>query len=96
MLPRSEGRNQAKQLHYVVRDHISQCTRRIEISAPLLDTHRLCIRDLHMVDVTAVPDWLEDGVIETKHHDVLDGFFSQVVIDAIDLLFGKYRFDLPV
>ncbi len=49
-----------------------------------------------MVDVVAVPHRLEDGVGEAEDHDVLDGLFAQVVIDAIDLAFVEDLVDLRV
>ena len=45
--------------------------------------------DLHVVDVAAVPERLEDRVGEPQHQHVLHGLFAEVVVDAIDLLFGK-------
>jgi hypothetical protein len=36
----------------------------------------------------AVPQRLEDAVGEAQHQDVLDGFFAEEVIDAIDLILG--------
>jgi len=42
-------------------------------------------RNLHMVDVVAVPERLEDGIGEAKDHDVLHGLFAQVVVEAVDL-----------
>ena len=43
--------------------------------------------DLDMVNAVAAPHWFEEPVSEAEHHDVLDGFFSQEVIDAVDLVF---------
>jgi hypothetical protein len=42
-----------------------------------------------VIDVAAVPDGLEDAVGETEDHDVLDRFFAQVMIDAVDLAFFR-------
>src|SRR2546422_10028012 len=33
-------------------------------------------------------DRFEDPVSETENHHILDGLFAQIVIDAIDLVFG--------
>ena len=46
---------------------------------------RLGHRDLHVVDVAAVPDRLEDPVAEPEDEQVLDGLLAQVVVDAEDL-----------
>jgi len=40
-----------------------------------------------VVDVASIPDGLENGVGKSKNHDILHGFFTQIVIDAIDLVF---------
>ena len=87
---------QAEQLHDVVGDHVAQRARGIKVSAAQFHAHGLRIRDLHMIDIAAVPDGLEDGVVEAEHHDVLHRLFAQVVIDAINLVFRQHRFDVPV
>src|SRR5262249_23138043 len=48
---------------------------------------RLGHRDLHVVDVIAVPDWFEQPVCEPKHQDILHRLFPQVVVNAINLVF---------
>ena len=53
-------------------------------------------RDLHVVDVAPVPDGLEDPIGKAEHEDVLYGLFAQVVVDAIDLLFGEDAVDCLV
>ncbi len=44
-------------------------------------------RDLHVVDVVAVPDVLKDAVGEAEDEDVLHRLLAQVVVDAEDLVF---------
>ena len=53
-------------------------------------------RDLHMVDVVAIPDRLEDPVGETQHHDVLDRFLAEEMIHSIDLRFRQHLEDAGV
>ena len=55
------------------------------VAAAAFDADRLGRRDLHVVDVAPVPERLENAVAEAEGQDVLDGFFAQVMIDAIDL-----------
>ncbi len=43
--------------------------------------------NLHMVDVLAVPHRFKNAVGESEDQNVLNGFFSQVMIDAINLAF---------
>ena len=89
-------RGQAEELHHVVRNHVPQCAGSIEVSAALFHADGFSIRDLHMIDVTPVPDGLEDGIVEPKHHNILYGFFPQVVIDTVNLILLHYSFDLAV
>src|SRR6185369_5463412 len=40
----------------------------------------------NVVDVIAIPDRFKHRVSETKHEDVLNRVFAEIVIDAIDLI----------
>src|SRR5579871_5062820 len=71
----------------MVRDHVAQSARLFIVKATLFDTNSFSHRDLNVINIAPVPDWLENAVPETKHHDVLDCFLAQVMIDAIDLPF---------
>lgn len=42
-----------------------------------------------MVDVIPVPDRLKQGIGETESQDILYGFFTQVVVNAENLLLRK-------
>ena len=68
----------------------------IEITAAPFDADGLRHGNLHVVDVAAIPDRLEDSVGETERHDVLHGLFAQVVIDAVDLFFVDFLEQLLV
>src|SRR5439155_27273659 len=48
---------------------------------------------LHLLDVAVVPERLEDSVPEAEDQDVLDGLLAEVMVDAVDLAFVKYRVD---
>src|SRR6266852_5971861 len=43
-------------------------------------------RDLHVIDVIAVPDRLEQSIGETQHEDVLHRFLAEIMIDAVNLM----------
>ena len=88
--------DQGEKLHHVVGNHVAQSAGSIEISAALFDADGFGIGDLYMIDVTAVPDRLEDGVIEAEDHDVLHRLFAQIVIDAVNLIFLQDCLDLPI
>ncbi len=51
---------------------------------------------MYAVDIAAIPDRLEDSVAETKNQNVLHGFFAQIVIDGINLLFVQDLLELLV
>src|SRR5579864_5482987 len=80
----------------MVGHHVAQSAGGVEISAAPLHAHSLGVGDLHVVDVAAIPDWLEDGIVEPEHHDVLYGFLAEIVIDPENLVFLQYAFDLAV
>ena len=52
--------------------------------------------NLHMIDVAPIPDRLEHGIGEAEYHDVLHGFFAEIVIDPIDLFFIQRLMHAPV
>ena len=60
----------------------------VELAAAL-DADVLGDRDLHVIDVVAVPQRLEDRVAEAQRDEVLDGLLAQVVIDPEDLPLGE-------
>ena len=62
----------------------------------LLNTDFFRCRNLHAVDVAAIPDRLEDAVAETKYHDVLNCLFAEVVIDSVNLIFTKHLHQLLI
>ena len=53
-------------------------------TAAALDAEALGHRDLHALDVVAVPDRLEERVGETEVHQVLHRLLAEVVVDAED------------
>ena len=58
--------------------------------ATTLDADRLRRGDLDVVDVFAIPDRLENRVCESQYEQILDRFFAEIVVDAVDLLLAKY------
>ncbi len=56
-------------------------------TAALFDADRLGHGDLDMVDVIARPQGLEYGIGKTQGQDVLHGLFTEVVVDAVNLVF---------
>ena len=61
----------------------------VVVAGAALQPQALGHRDLHVVDVLAVPDRLEDAVGEAEDQDVLDRLLAQVVVDAVDLALAE-------
>ena len=80
----------------MVGHHVAQRARLVVVAAALFHADGFRHRDLHVIDVAAVPDRLENSVGEAERQDVLDGFLAQVVIDAVDLLFARHPQQLLV
>ena len=80
---------QGDQLHDVIRHHVAQRTGCVVIAAAMFDADGFRHRDLHVIDVAAIPDGLENAVGEAESQNVLDGLFAQVMIDAINLVFVR-------
>jgi hypothetical protein len=73
----------------VVLHHVAQRARVVVETRAAAHAHRLGHGDLHAADVGATPEWLEDGVAEAQHHQVLHRLLAQVVVDAVDLALGE-------
>ena len=74
----------------MVLEHVAQHAGLVVITAAPADRHFLGHRDLHVIDVVAVPDRLENGVGKPQHQHVLHRFLAQVMVDAIHLLLGEH------
>uniref|UniRef100_E6PY25 Uncharacterized protein n=1 Tax=mine drainage metagenome TaxID=410659 RepID=E6PY25_9ZZZZ len=88
--------DEAEQLHDVVLDDITQRAGFLVKRTAAFDAEGFRSGDLYVVDVVAIPDWLEDAVAEAEDEDVLDGFLAEIVIDAEDLFFLEDGIDAAV
>ena len=77
----------------MVLDHIADGAGLFVVAATPLDADRLGHSDLHVVDVASVPQRLKDTVGEAQDEQILDRFFTQVVIDTIDLALFEHVVD---
>ena len=77
----------------MVLDHVAQGAGAIVVAATVADAQAFRNRDLHVVDVTTVPDRLHDAVGEAEDEDVLDGLLAQVMVDAVNVVFAEDRVD---
>ena len=75
-----------KDLHDVVLHDVAQSAGFFVEIAPLFYADRLRHGDLDVVDVIARPQGLEYGVGKTQRQDVLDGLFTEVVVDPVNLV----------
>ena len=80
----------------MVLHHVAERARRVVVAAASLDADGFGHGDLDVVDMAGVPQRLEQGIGEAERQQVLDRLFAQVMVDAVDLLFGEYAADLVV
>jgi hypothetical protein len=73
----------------VVLEHVAQGACLIVVPRPVAHPHVLGYADLHVVNVGAVPYWLEERVGEAEKQDVLGCIFAQVVVYPVDLAFSE-------
>src|SRR6516225_8046400 len=80
----------------MVGDHVPErAGALIKLAAPL-DSDDLGGRDLHMIDVPAIPDRLEQSVGKAQRHHVLHRFLTQEMVDSINLMLAKRPEDFGV
>jgi hypothetical protein len=70
----------------VVLHHVPQGAAGFVVAGSLFHPDGFRRRDLHVGDVVAVPDRLENRVGEPQHQDVLNRLLAEVVVDPEDLL----------
>jgi hypothetical protein len=80
-----DGR-EGEELEQVVLDDVAGRADAVVVARASADADVLGHGDLHVVDVTAVPQRLEHRVREAQRQDVLDGLLAQVMVDAEDLV----------
>ena len=78
-------RDGGEHLHEVVDDDVAERPDRIVEVAAVRDAEVLGHRDLHAVDVVAVPHGLEHRVREAEVEDLLEAHLAEVVVDAEEL-----------
>ncbi len=70
----------------MVLDDVTHRARRVVELPAAFHADRLGDGDLHLLHVVAVPDGLEDRVVEAEAQDVLDRLLPEVVVDSVDLV----------
>ena len=73
----------------MVLDHIANGAGLIVESAATLHAEILRHRDLHALDVIAIPEWLHERVGESEDDHVVHRPLAEIVVDAKDRGFGE-------
>ncbi len=80
----------------MVRHHVPHGPYLVVEAPTLLYAQVLGNRYLNIVNITAVPNGLEDAIRKTKGHDVLYRLFTQIVVDAVHLMLFQNFTDLQI
>ncbi len=78
-------REQRHHFEQVVLDHVSNGADVFVKLSTALDAEGFGHRDLHALNVLAIPDRLEKRIRESKVEEVLDGLLAQVMVDPENL-----------
>jgi hypothetical protein len=73
----------------MVLHHIANRPRFFIVGSTTLNANVFSNCDLDMIDITPVPDWLEDTICQTEDQDILYRLFAKIVVDAVDLFLFK-------
>src|SRR5262245_11756014 len=76
----------------MVLDDVANHTRFVVEAPPAFHAEIFGHRDLHVLDILPVPDWLEKRVGEAEIEDVLNSFLAEIVVDSEDRVFVE---DVP-
>src|ERR1041384_4527117 len=68
----------------MVLKHVADHAGLFIVTTAIFHADRFRRGDLYVIHVAAVPDRLEHRIREKKHHDVLYGFLTEIVVDAVD------------
>ena len=80
----------------MVGHHVAQSAGGFVKRAAMLDAHGFRCSYLDVINVGAIPQRLDNAVGKAENHYVLDSFFSQIMIDTVDLLFTQNFFQFFV
>ena len=86
-------RGVAQHLHDVVLQHVSQGAGAVVKAAALFHTQRFGGGDFHRAHIIAVPQRLKHRIAKAQWQQVLQAFFAQIMVDAVDLVFAEMAAD---
>ncbi len=84
-------RHQAEQLQQMILHHVAQGAGLVIITGPFLHPHGFSHRHLHMLNIAAMPQRLEQRIGKTQGHQVLHRLLAEIMVNTENLLFGKNR-----
>ena len=73
----------------MVLHHIAHRAGFIIIFAAPAHAHGFRNSDLNMINILRIPERLKQHISKTDRHQILYGFFAQIMINTIDLLFAE-------
>ena len=85
-----------KHLEEVILDHVANGARRVVESAAALDAEVFGHRDLHALDVSPIPERLQDRIREASEQHVVNRPLAEVMVDPEDVLFDERAEQDPV
>ena len=62
----------------------------------MFDANRFGNRDLHVIDIATIPHGLKNPIRGSKHQNILNGLFAEIMIDTINLVHVENGFDVAV
>ncbi len=80
----------------MVLEHVAQHADAVIKTRAMSNADCLSHCDLHMVNVGAIPDRLEDGVGKAGEQNILHSFLAEIMVNAIDLVFVECFVDLLI
>src|SRR5438105_5100042 len=81
--------NQCEELEDMVLYHVADGSRLFVVGATALYANVFCDGDLDMVNIAPVPDRFKDAVCQAENKNILYCFFTEVVVNTIDLFFSE-------
>src|SRR5258708_28951607 len=76
----------------MVLNHVAHGPGFIVIPSPVSHAQLFRHGQLYMINIIPVPERLENRIGKTKSQNILNSLFSKVMINAINLVFGKDAF----
>ena len=84
-------RHQRQHLQHVILEHVAQLPGLLVISGAMLHAERLRHRNLHVINILAIPDRLENRVRKAEHQNILHRHFAEIMVNPVNLRFGQRR-----